>query len=297
MKVNISPGRYIVAVSGGVDSMVLLDLLSRQSALDLIVAHVDHGIRPDSEQDRLLVQKRSQELGLPFVYKILRLGSNTSEQRAREARYAFLEEARQANNAQAIMTAHHQDDVIETMLINMHRGTGRRGLSALRSHDSTKRPLLRYTKSELMEYALRQNLDWREDSTNNDERYLRNYLRRQIIPRMSIAARARLINICERMQQVNQDIDDQLKDFAKELATFSDDETVVVRKTFIQLPHEIAEEILTLILKQHCVRNLSRRMIARLATSLKTAQPGTTLDIDKTWQMIISLQTVTIRRK
>src|SRR5688572_27728765 len=131
MKINVAPGKYIVAVSGGVDSMVLLHLLSQHSQSELIVAHFDHGIRPDSAEDRKLVEKTAKKYGLEFVYREGELGPGASEAEAREARYGFLQIIKVKHNAKAIVTAHHQDDMLETAIINMLRGTGRKGLSSL----------------------------------------------------------------------------------------------------------------------------------------------------------------------
>src|SRR4051812_28994279 len=106
MKSLVPAGRYVVAVSGGVDSMVLLDLLARQPDLQLTVAHLDHGIREDSIKDRQLVQQVAQTHGLPFVYNRVELGAGTSEAAARQARYEFLHQVRRNSLAQAIITAH-----------------------------------------------------------------------------------------------------------------------------------------------------------------------------------------------
>src|SRR6266542_1461422 len=149
MKVRVSPGKYVVAVSGGVDSMVLLDLLRQKPKLELVVSHFDHGIRPDSEEDRRLVQRIARAYGLPFVYARGNLGPKAGEALAREARYAFLRRVQQEQGAKAIITAHHQDDMLETAIMNLLRGTGRRGLSSLKSREGLLRPLLNWTKKDI----------------------------------------------------------------------------------------------------------------------------------------------------
>ena len=90
MKVQLEPGKYVVAVSGGVDSMSLLHALKDLPDVELVVAHFDHGIRPDSAQDRELVQKIADEYGLSFEYTQGHLGKDASEEQARKARYEFL---------------------------------------------------------------------------------------------------------------------------------------------------------------------------------------------------------------
>src|SRR5690606_31809517 len=99
--------------------MALLDMLRQQPQLQVVVAHFDHGIRPDSTEDRRLVQQVAASHGLQFVYHNGSLGSGASEDLARRARYDFLHKLRMATNAKAIITAHHQDDLLETAVYNM----------------------------------------------------------------------------------------------------------------------------------------------------------------------------------
>ena len=88
--IRIAPGHYIAAISGGVDSMALLHMLHNLPGVKVTVAHFDHGIRPDSRKDRLLVEKAAHSYGLPFVYDEAALGAGVSENVARKARYEFL---------------------------------------------------------------------------------------------------------------------------------------------------------------------------------------------------------------
>lgn len=177
--------KYIVAVSGGVDSVVLLDILYHKTAsykvrpcnnTALVVAHFDHGIRPDSADDARFVGELAGKYDLPFENKREELGADASEELARTRRYAFLRELAAKHQA-TIATAHHLDDLVETVAINLVRGTGWRGLAVLDS--DIYRPLLDVTKQEIKEYAKSHQLIWREDSTNADTTYLRNRLRRQ----------------------------------------------------------------------------------------------------------------------
>src|SRR5690606_41547248 len=110
------------AVSGGIDSVVLLDMLSHVPGLKLVVTHFDHGIRPDSAQDAVFVEELAAHYGLPFETKRVELGTKASEELARRHRYAFLRDVAARYNAK-IITAHHADDVIETVAINHIRGT------------------------------------------------------------------------------------------------------------------------------------------------------------------------------
>src|SRR5665213_3388961 len=208
------PGCYVVAVSGGVDSMAMLHMLQEQSRQEsgwkLVVAHLDHGIRMDSADDRRLVQSTARKYGLPFVYHEGRLGAGAGEAEARAARYDFLRGAQTASGARAIITAHHQDDLLETAIINILRGSGRKGLTALSDRPGLARPLLRVPKSELVAYAQANGLQWLEDSTNQNEAYLRNYVRRRLLPRFQDSDRARLRQIITDLSHTNYELDNLL---------------------------------------------------------------------------------------
>jgi tRNA(Ile)-lysidine synthase len=175
-------GVYVAAVSGGVDSVVLLSLLAQISDLKLIVAHFDHGIRPESADDAAFVAQLATEYRLEYRSEKGRLGADADEALAREARYDFLQRVKDEFAADAIVTAHHQDDVVETMVINLLRGTGWKGLCSLRSTSEVKRPLLAVKKQEIKAYARGRHLEWREDSTNQSDVYLRNRVRKYVMP-------------------------------------------------------------------------------------------------------------------
>jgi tRNA(Ile)-lysidine synthetase-like protein len=279
MDLQIAPGKYVIAVSGGVDSMVLLHLLAQLPHVELAVAHFDHGIREDSDEDRRLVEAAADALDLPFVSVRGNLGPRTSEAAARAARYHFLEQVRQEQGARAIVTAHHQDDMLETAIINMLRGTGPRGLSSLRSTDTIVRPLLHLTKDQLRAYARQHNIVWREDSTNADERYLRNYVRRVIVPRLTPAQRQDLLSRIHAAAELNTRIDALLPSLeqADELP----------RSWFIGLPHAVSAEVLAAWLRGRGA-TFDRRTINRLVIFAKTAVPGKRADIDKQYQLEIS---------
>lgn len=201
--------RYVVAVSGGVDSVVLLDALANQREIggrdpwaeklhgEVIVAHFDHGIREDSADDERFVRALAGQYTLPYYSAREELGKNASEETARNRRYAFLKRICDAQHA-TLVTAHHANDVAETVAINLTRGTGWRGLAVM---DTARiwRPLLNVTKSEIHDYAKEHRITWREDSTNASDAYLRNRLRArfddQDIVWQTLALRARQVEL------------------------------------------------------------------------------------------------------
>jgi tRNA(Ile)-lysidine synthetase-like protein len=264
------PGRYVVAVSGGVDSVTLLHLLSRQPGLQLTVAHFDHGIREDSAADRRFVEELAESYRLNFVYDEGRLGAGTSEATARTARYKFLRTAQQTNDAKAIITAHHQDDVLETAIINLLRGSGRKGLTALSSRPDVLRPLLDIPKTDLLAYAKTYHLTWREDSTNSDETYLRNYIRRRLLSRFGPTDRKKFVQLIKDAQTTNQNLDALL---VQQLAaqSLTDD---LDRAWFNQLPHAVAREVMAAWLRAHDLNDFDRKTLERLVIAAKVGASG-----------------------
>lgn len=199
--------KLVVGVSGGIDSVVLLDKLVHEKKHDIVVAHVDHGIREDSAQDAALVQRLAEKHGLQYAETNLQLGQGASEERARDERYAWLRKMKEQYGAEYIATAHHQDDVIETMIINLIRGTGWRGLSVMGSGSDIIRPLIDTSKAEIISYAIDHNLEWRDDSTNDDVRYLRNYVRYRYAQRMRIKQRQQWLSVYKKQLLLRDEID------------------------------------------------------------------------------------------
>jgi tRNA(Ile)-lysidine synthase len=291
MNVALDPGKYVVAVSGGVDSVVLLDMLRQLPDVKLIVAHFDHGIREDSTEDRRFVQQLALKHKLPFTFAEGKLGPGASEAQARQARYAFLQHVRNAAGARAIVMAHHQDDAIETAIINLLRGTGRRGLSALRERDGLARPLLHVTKRQLRAYALARKLEWREDSTNQDLAYLRNYVRHKLLPRFTIEQRRQLLALITGMAETNRQLDSQIVNYLHTQPSRG----ALHRKTFVHLPHQVALEVLASWLRHQGVRNFDRKALERLVVAAKTAKPGTTADVLQGYRLKIGRDSLALQ--
>jgi tRNA(Ile)-lysidine synthase len=179
-------GPVVVAVSGGLDSCVLLHL-ARFAAMDpgreWIAAHFDHAMRPTSLDDARWVAGLCRAWGVP-LHVARASEAPASEDDARRVRYDFLEAVRARVGAGLVLTAHHADDQAETVLFRLLRGTGSKGLGGIpvRRGHAIVRPLLDVWRAELLEYAEAVKLSWREDPTNRNEQYARNVLRHRILP-------------------------------------------------------------------------------------------------------------------
>jgi tRNA(Ile)-lysidine synthase len=227
-------------------------------------------MRPDSAEDRRFVQKLAKQYNLPFVYEEAQLGAGASEATARKARNEFLHSAQQAAGAKAIITAHHQDDVLETAIINMLRGTGRKGLTALASRPDIERPLLNVPKQELIAYAQDQGLKWHEDSTNQNLDYLRNYVRHKLLPKFDDKARVQLLATIDNLRGTNQELDTLL---VKQLRLQSVNGKLN-RNFFNQLPHNVAREVMASWLRGRGINNFDSKALERLVVAAKTARAG-----------------------
>lgn len=286
---DVQPGRYVVAVSGGVDSMVLLDLLAARPDVDLVVAHFDHGIRPDSHEDRKLVQQVARAHGLPFVYDEGKLGPGASEAVARRARYDFLHAVRRTTNARAVLTAHHQNDVLETAVLNLLRGTHRTGLTALKSTDVVKRPLLHVPKKHLVRYAHLHGLQWREDSTNHDTAYRRNAIRQQL-RKLTPGQRQRLLTHVHTLRRVNAEIDALLANNLHVQPALD----ALHRPYFVRLPHAVARELVATWLRRAGVRDFDRKGLERMVIAAKTYPRYSKIDVNHTYYIAVRGHTLAL---
>lgn len=252
--------KYIVAVSGGVDSVVLLDMLSKAVKESLIVAHFDHGIREDSAEDARFVQELAEKYGYEFVTRREELGSEVSEALARERRYTFLRDIAQKHNA-SIVTAHHLDDLVETIALNMQRGTGWRGVAAFGA--TIQRPLIDIPKASLHAYALSNGLVWREDSTNKSDKYARNRVRKHTAP-LPIDVKRQLRALHAEQSRLRMEIE-------KEVALLVGDGPEYSRYLMTHIPSSVAVECLRFITDGR----LTRPQCLRALHAVKTALPGT----------------------
>lgn len=277
--------KLLVAVSGGVDSVVLLDMLQQTDKYDLVVAHFDHGIRPDSAADARFVAGLAKLRGLPFVSKREELGAKASEEQARKARYSFLfQEARRLQAT--IATAHHLDDVVETIAINIIRGTGWRGLAVL-DRAGVVRPLLKYSKAEIRDYALEHRLEWVEDSTNASQNYLRNRVRKAVATSdMLIATKLQLRNLRDRQCNIRRRVEDESQHLLPS-SPYS-------RYFFTAIDPSTAYELLQYVVRLKAGAGLTRPQLERALIALKTAKPRTEYDIGEGARLVFTARTFVV---
>ena len=240
--------KKILAVSGGVDSMVLLDLFKKDS--DILVAHFNHGTRASADDDETFVRRRCKELGVDIVVGHSELGPDVSEEKAREARYKFLfslYENITLNTPEVVLiyTAHHLDDLVESVFINLARGTGWRGLTPFDA-PAVFRPflcnnmLVPESKGDILTYAARNGVVFREDPTNSSDKYLRNRIREKI----STMEPEKHFELNQKMKKLyfkQKDIRNEIEEI---LAGLMPEDGVFRREWFSDLDDKVATEFL-----------------------------------------------------
>lgn len=261
--------RFILAVSGGVDSVVLMEMFDWPE--DTIVAHFDHGIRPSSSDDCAFVRRLAERHGWSFVFERAALGASCSEELARRRRYDFL--FRTASNYRAeLVTAHHADDCIETVAINLLRGTGWRGLSPL-SNPRVFRPMLQLFKSDIYRFAAEKQLIFRLDQTNNDTQYLRNRLRERLRS-LSTAQKQQLLALYHAQLSLKTDIEQALQGIVGT-------RNYLPRRLFNAEIDDARCEILRFFLASHGIA-LTRPQTEHCLAEIVKFTPGKKYSLDKT---------------
>lgn len=178
----------VAAISGGADSMVLLDglrALVSQDDLKLVVVHINHGLRASSVKDQGVVEAYCRKADLKLVVKKARFSNakDVSEEAARLARYKLLRQVKDKVGGQWILTAHNRDDQVETIVFNFLRGSGVRGLGGMKLiSEDILRPLLEVSKANLVKYAKTHKIDFATDETNAETKFTRNRIRHQLLP-------------------------------------------------------------------------------------------------------------------
>jgi tRNA(Ile)-lysidine synthase len=235
--------RVVVAVSGGPDSLALLSILRElipSLPLHLTVAHFDHGWRDDSSADRDFVHDFARRWGFDFKTARAEPTLPHTESAAREARYRFLRETAEQTRSTAIALGHTRDDQVETLLLHLLRGSGSRGLGAMRRRDGDlARPLLDVSRADLEAYLARLHLTPRRDPSNEDPRFTRNRLRQQLLPSIDAfdpSARELLARTADILAEEDRYLQDQVADLPEDIATD--------REAFATLPPALQRRVI-----------------------------------------------------
>ncbi|PIC95540.1 tRNA lysidine(34) synthetase TilS [Sporosarcina sp. P26b] len=262
----IPPGsRVLVACSGGVDSIALLHFLATHQqflAIEVGAIHVDHMLRgAESAEDAFVVKQLCEEFGLPFyseqvpIRAILESQGGNMQQVCRQQRYARFEQTMKSEQFTVLATAHHADDQLETVLIQLSKGQSLNGMPIQRAFHSGKivRPFLPLKKSELYTYTTQCKIKFREDPSNQQDYYLRNRMRHQVLPLLIEENPSVAVNTVRQTEQRQAD-EKLLSELASQhwqsIVTYTDEQLPSFqREAFLAIPHALQKRVIQLLLK------------------------------------------------
>ena len=252
-----SGSSILVASSGGVDSMVLIDVLLKLK-YNISIAHCNFQLRgKESDEDELFLHDFSMKYNIPFYSikfdtKTYKQNNDVSTQMAaRELRYEWFEKIRKENHYHCIATAHHLDDQLETILLNITKGTGLKGLTGMQSKNGyIVRPFLEIFKQEILDYAKESKITFREDSSNASDDYQRNLIRHQVVPQLekinpALHATAKIF--INRMNDYEALVEAQLSSVKKKC--FSEKNGITEIKIGFLMVHKAGQTVLFHLLK------------------------------------------------
>ena len=209
---NLEGFGVLLAVSGGKDSMTMLDLFNYfkyELKLNLVVCHFNHSLRDDADRDEKFVKTQCEKYGLKFYSKkedvLLYSNENklSTEEGARFLRYKFFDEVKKIENLEYIATAHNKNDLAETVIMRILRGTGINGLIGIQSERGDLiRPILNFSRDEIEKYIEENNIPFVEDKTNFEELYLRNKIRLNLFPILKNEYNPRILDAISRLSNI-----------------------------------------------------------------------------------------------
>lgn len=227
----------LVAISGGVDSVVLAHILQKLD-FNIAVAHVNFKLRgKESDEDQKFVENFARQNNLPlhlthFDTENYAQQNNLSIQlAARKLRYDWFDELKKQYGYSCLATAHHLNDDAETFLINFVRGTGLSGLLGIKENDEIIRPLLPFTKQEILQYAEENQLNWREDKSNSSDKYVRNRIRHHVVPVLETINPQFLQTFLQtkaNLNQVNDILEEAIAGFENKCVSYLSDDEVYI---------------------------------------------------------------------
>ena len=222
--------KLVLGVSGGPDSISMLNILNDirndknlHMEFDIIVAHVNHMIREEAKEDEKFVEDFCKKIGLPFYSKsidVQKIANNNkigTEEAGRNARYEFFDEILEKTNSNKIAIAHNKNDKVETIIMNMLRGSGIAGLKGIEPIKNNKyiRPLIECERFEIEQYCKENNIDARIDRTNFENIYTRNKVRNVVIPYIKQEFNPNIIQTMDRLSELVKEEDEYLENTVK----------------------------------------------------------------------------------
>lgn len=301
----------ITATSGGPDSMALLSLLiklSQTKKITIICAHVNHNLRKESQEEAIMVEKYANESNLIFEKMEINHYEGNTENYARTQRYNFFEKLIKKFNATYLLTAHHGDDLTETILMRMVRGSSLKGYSGFqeitdKGNYKIYRPLITKTKDELLNYVKTNNIPYAVDKTNFSEEYTRNRYRLNILPilkKENKSVHLKFLKFSETLKlyddHINKEVNEKLNKVYQNnnlnLKLFENEDELIKRKILYQILNNLYYKNISLITDNHV--ELILNIIESSRPNLKINLPSKVLVI-KNYQNLYFTQNTEIK--
>ena len=301
----------ITATSGGPDSMALLSLLiklSKTKKITIICAHVNHNLRKESQEEAIMVEKYANENNLIFEKMEINHYEGNTENYARTQRYNFFEKLIKKYNATYLLTAHHGDDLTETILMRMVRGSSLKGYSGFQEITDNGtykiyRPLITKTKDELLNYVKTNNIPYAVDKTNFSEEYTRNRYRLNILPilkKENKSVHLKFLKFSETLKlyddHINKEANEKLNKVYQNnnlnLKLFENEDGLIKRKILYQILNNLYYKNISLITDNHV--ELILNIIESSRPNLKINLPSKVLVI-KNYQNLYFTQNTEIK--
>lgn len=272
--------KFILCISTGIDSSVLLDLFinfKEKHKIDFIVAHCNHHRRTQSEEEEIYIKTFCEERNIKIYIKELFFDEDTDNFQAiaREKRYEFFDEVMKKEKADYLVLAHHGDDALETVLMRLTRGSSLKGYSGISDVIINRnykiiRPLLSYSKEDIIKYQNMHKIKYYEDESNSHKDYTRNRFRLDIIPLLKkecpdILMKIKEYSIC--LRNAGNEIDSLRDNFIESYVTRCEEKIVINRKEFLLLSNFLQEEVLFELVKKD---KLSKANINQLLNIIRS---------------------------
>ncbi|WP_035512808.1 tRNA lysidine(34) synthetase TilS [Halalkalibacillus halophilus] len=302
----------VIAVSGGVDSMVLLHILSELRTtlnIELSVVTIDHQLREDSSKDSLMVKEEAEKLGVHTVIETVDVVSRKerdkigTQEAARDLRYEVLLRHASKHSESKVVLAHHGDDQIETMFMQLTKGIKPIGMTAIQTRASVPiiRPLLGVAKAEIIAYAAHNNICYREDPSNKSETYTRNRFRKHLLP----FVKEENPNLQKGIQLVQEQMTEDeafLQQIAgeelEEIATFCEQKVTIPINSFLKLSQPLQRRGFHLILNYLSVNKLMKKdYFPAVVEWLVSNQPNSTYVLGDSWEVVKAYDQFSIRKR
>ena len=276
----------ICAVSGGVDSMSLLHMLQKYN-IKIICAHVNHNLREESLEEYSFVKNYCDKNNIIFEGITLdKIDENNIESKFREKRYSFFESLVNKYHAKFLLTAHHGDDLMETILMKIVRGSSIDGYSgfnkvSIREGYKILRPLIYLSKEEIYKYAFDNNIEYREDKTNNSDKYTRNRYRKYILPKL----KEENINVHKKFLKYSEELNDSyifINNYVNDIFNKYYDKDILDISYIKTLDDFIIKKIIFILLEKHYNKNINLindNNIIEILNIVKSNKPNLSIDL------------------